>query len=119
MRYELKKIEIWSVIKIVFILSLILGFFVSLFSSSLIALMRTLVEASGGEELIDVIPFAGLGWFFLVIFGTLGFAFLFTLETVFAILLYNIVAGITGGFVFHLDPQKSGGQVVVSSEDGI
>ncbi len=48
MRYELRRIEIWPVAKIVFILSLLLGFFIGVLYAGLFAVISVI---SSSEEI--------------------------------------------------------------------
>ena len=97
MRYELKRIEIWPVAKIVFILSLLFGFFIGVIYGGVFMLI-TAVSPSD-----DMLPsgfdmsLGGLTIIFILFFS-IFIPIFYTLFSVIFIALYNLIAAWLGGF---------------------
>ncbi len=103
MKYEIKNIQIWSVIKIVFIVSLLIGFISSFICFGILIFLTALISSFGAQEYVSAIPVEGSLSFLLVLFGTIGFAFIHTFIAVFFVVLYNIFSKWLGGFVINLE----------------
>lgn len=103
MRYELKRIEIWSVIKIIFIVSLFIGFLISVFYAGLFFVMSALGEALAPSDLSNVLPVSGAVAIGIVVFGTIGLAILYTLMAIIFVGLYNLIARLAGGITVHFE----------------
>ncbi|MFC1558107.1 DUF3566 domain-containing protein [candidate division KSB1 bacterium] len=103
MKYELKRIHIWSAAKITFLITLILGLLMSLFYIVSLTLVQNLVEYIG-EGIIDesMIQLVSANSLFLVFFISVFYAVVTTVFTIFFTALYNIIAGKTGGISFTL-----------------
>ncbi len=98
MRYELKRIEIWPAIRIIFIISLILGFFLGLFYAFLFSLIGKAAEpfAEFGTEFTDMGVAGSIAVIIVVMF------FLTTVNLMVGALfiaIYNLLASAFGGFV--------------------
>jgi hypothetical protein len=102
MKYELKRIEIWSIIRIVFMISLVIGFVLSLFYASLLQFLGLFMNTIGGQDFNQMIPLGGIMTGFVLLFGTFGIAIIYTLIAAIAIFMYNVMAGWAGGIVLHL-----------------
>jgi zona occludens toxin (predicted ATPase) len=103
MRYELKRIEIWSAVKIIFIISLFLGFFISLFYAGLFSIMSAFGSALAPAEFSQIFPVGGAFVIAIFVFGTMGFAVMSTIAATIFIGLYNIIARWAGGFRVRFD----------------
>jgi hypothetical protein len=103
MKYELKKIDLWSGMKIVFMISLVLGFILSLFYASLLHLMSTFMGTFGGNDFDQILPSNGIMTGFLVLFITFGIAVIYTFIAAIVIILYNAIAGWGGGVILSLN----------------
>ena len=103
MRYELKRIEIWSVVKIVFVISLFIGFLISLLYAGLFLLMGTLGTALGGQDFASLLPVGGIALVFIIFFVTIVISVVYTLAAIIFIGLYNLIAGWAGGFVVQFE----------------
>ncbi len=102
MKYELKRIEIWPVFKIVFVLSLLLGFFIGLIYAGLFLIIDAFANVaaeSGFEEFNTFGP--GLA-ILMIIACTFGISFLYTTGALVFTVLYNLIAGSIGGFRVEL-----------------
>ncbi|HUV31110.1 MAG TPA: DUF3566 domain-containing protein [Acidobacteriota bacterium] len=105
MRYELKTIGIWPLVKVSFFLNLVLGFLYGLVNafimSMILAIAPSLPFASGLE--FDPAEIS-LAFLFLLfpIFCALGGAVFLTLFCAVVALIYNAVARLLGGYEFDL-----------------
>ena len=106
MKYELKRIHIWSVAKITFLIAFILGLLMSLFYIVSLTLVQNVIEYFG-EGIIDesMIQLVSSNSLFMVFFISVFYAVATTVFTIFFTALYNIIAGKTGGISFTLTPQ--------------
>jgi hypothetical protein len=103
MKVEVKRIDIWPVIKIVFVLSLLLGFFIGVLYGGLFLLMDAFSQVAF-ESGFDEFGSFGAGFILFFIFGfTFGIAILNTIGAVIFVVLYNLLAGSFGGFRVDLE----------------
>lgn len=108
MEYEIKRFNIWSMVKIVFIIFLIIGFLISLFYVVILILIQSFagsLELGGFEnELMAISCVAGI---FIVLFFTIFYAVFVSVFCAFFLGLYNIIAGWLGGIKFTMDRELS------------
>ena len=104
MTFELKHIDIWSVMKIGFLTCCILGFIVGLFYAIVLILVGGILDMVGGGE------FEEISGFFSSVFGlfmafVLAIFYAVTGSLMAAILawLYNIFARFVGGVTLSLE----------------
>ena len=103
MRYEIKRIEVWSVVKIVFLLSLIAGFVIGLLYALMIGFLTGVMGTIAGGEFSDTLGmFGGVALIFVVIFFTIFFAAIYTIVAAIGTALYNLLAKFSGGFTLEL-----------------
>ena len=105
MRYELKSIAVWSVMKISFFLNLILGgilgFFYALFFGLIVSVMGQSPFASQYQfdpSEMSMLPLI----FFFTIGGAIGGAFFHTILVAMITGLYNLIVKMTGGVILNL-----------------
>ncbi len=103
MRILIKRLEIWSVVKIVFLLSLILGFIFSLLYAGFIMVMSSFMGAIGGEDITPMLPASGLLAILIIFGGTISFAFFYTISALIFSSLYNIFSRMVGGFTIEAE----------------
>jgi len=104
MRYEIKRIDIWSVVKIVFLLSLIGGFLLGVFYAALIGFITSFSDTMGGDEFTDALGvFGGVALIFIVIACTIFFAGIYTVMAAIGAALYNFFARWAGGIALELN----------------
>jgi hypothetical protein len=114
MKYELKRIEIWPVLKIVFVLSLLLGFFIGLLYAGLFLMIDAFSQVaaeSGFEEFGSFGPGFAI---VMIIACTFGFSFIYTTSALVFTVLYNLLAGSIGGLRLELksvDKEKDSSSV--------
>ena len=102
MKYELSRIEIWPVVKIVFFLSLLLGFFIGILYAGMFLMMDMFSNVALESGFDDYSSF-GSGFVVILLIGcTLGFSFLYTLGAMIGVVFYNVLAGSIGGLRFDL-----------------
>ena len=108
MEYEIKRFNIWSVIKIIFIIFLIIGFLISLFYVVILMLIQNFTGSIGlgdfGNELMAISGVAGI---FIVLFFTIFYAVFASVFCAFILGLYNIIAGSLGGIKLTIDKELS------------
>jgi hypothetical protein len=107
MIYEIKRIDVWSCVKIAFILFGILGLLFGILYAMLLSAMLGFFSQMGGE-------FQSLGGMFT---GALGIFMIFFLAIFYAVMgavvtailgwLYNLLARGLGGVRFLLEPEKA------------
>ncbi len=107
MKYELKRIAVWPVIKITFMLSLVLGFITGIFYAIFITMFAFLPRQMGGTFGSEPdLPMA-VGGILLVIMPIFMAGFMAVINTIMAIittLVYNLAARLTGGLEWELAP---------------
>jgi hypothetical protein len=106
MRYELKRVEIWPIIKVVFIISLVFGFFIGIFYASIFSFISRLATPFNGLSGQDFSSFGGVGILFLVLICTVFITVINVITAAVFTAIYNLLATSIGGLVFDLKPQK-------------
>jgi len=103
MELEIRRIDLWSVIKIAFILYLILGLFFGLLYAAFLGFVGRFLEALGLEEFSSPLgPLSGIALIFIAGFIAFFVATFYTILTVMVVGLYNGVARWTGGIKVNL-----------------
>ncbi|MBC8203934.1 DUF3566 domain-containing protein [bacterium] len=105
MLYEVRRLPIWSIAKVVFFVTLITGFIVGLFYGMVMMKFITLLISSYGfgEEALK--EYSGLGGFGVFMMGVM-FSLFISVSATFCSLItavtYNLIAGWLGGFQLEL-----------------
>jgi len=115
MRYEIKSIGIWAFIKISFFLSLVIGFIFGLFYAAFFSMILAVGSAGPYGDIADF-PFepGAVGPVLLIILPigfAIGGAVINTLLGVISIVVYNLIARLTGGLEFELQSVTSAAPV--------
>ncbi|MEK7774327.1 MAG: DUF3566 domain-containing protein [Candidatus Zixiibacteriota bacterium] len=101
MRLELKRIDIWSAIKISFCVNIILGFIVGIFYAMFLGLFAGFLSALPGSDEIEGIQ---MSFGILILVMPFMFAFfigiIYTVATALCVALYNFLSKFTGGVEF-------------------
>nr|MBN2277875.1 DUF3566 domain-containing protein [candidate division Zixibacteria bacterium] len=114
MRYELKKVGYWSVIKVMFILNLIVGFIGGLFFAIFMGFILAVSEQFGGavspyfSQDFQTLSFGAMILIYPILFSLMG-AFGYTLMALIVTFLYNMLARFLGGLEFdltHIAPKE-------------
>lgn len=106
MRYELKTIGLWSLLKVSFFLNLVFGFVVGLVYAFMFSVMIAISGFIPLEDLGVDTSELSLGFLFvgLPIVFSIGSAVFSTLICVFGAVVYNLIARLIGGLEFDLTP---------------
>jgi len=115
MRLELKRIEIWAVVKIVFLISLLIGFIISLLYAGFFMVMGSFMGAIGGEDITPMLPASGVVALVIIIFGTIGIAVVYTIAAAIFVAIYNIFSRFTGGFIVNFENLDQSNKLIDSS----
>lgn len=109
MKFELKRIGVWSAIKVAFLLSLVLGFAMGI----LYALMIMMFLAAPMSQMPDDIPamsgvfFGGIMLIFMPIFTAIFAAIFNTIAAALGAVIYNFVVRMIGGVEFEMSEVKA------------
>lgn len=109
MTYEIKKIDVWSVVKIAFILYGIFGLIFGLFYAVILTMLGGIISQFGqfGGEFGDMTGFfTGAVGILMAFFMALFYAVIGSIFTAIFVWLYNVLAKLTGGIRFHLEGEK-------------
>ena len=106
MTYEIKKIDVWSVVKIAFILYGIFGLIFGLFYAVILTMLGGILSQLGGEfgEMSGL--FTGAVGIVTAFFMALFYAVIGSIFTAIFVWLYNVLAKLTGGIRFNLEGEK-------------
>jgi len=106
MRYELKSISIWALIKVSFFFNLIVGFIAGLLYGLLFSFIMAIMAKMpfGRSELPDLEMPMGLMIVILPFICAIGSAIFHTLILIVVAFIYNMIAKLTGGMEFELSP---------------
>jgi hypothetical protein len=103
MRYEIKRIDIWSIVKIVFLLSLLGGFIIGVFYAAIIGFISSMSSTMGGDSFTDALGvLGGVALIFIVVFCTIFFAVFYTVLAAIGAALYNLFSRWAGGITLEL-----------------
>ena len=110
MKYQLKRIDVWSAVKLTFVIAGAVGFVVGALYAVLLTVMASFVGMMGiSEEMPDPAGFvAGAAGFIAVIAWiviTIMYAVFGSLVVALSTWLYNLVAGAIGGITLTLEAQ--------------
>ena len=104
MKYEISKIDILSVVKIIFIVSLFIGAAIGIFQAFILSFFRALIAEIGASDIeIGVQSIGVLKPFFMIISTTLFVAFFNSFIAAVVVLVYNLLAQWLGGIKVDLD----------------
>jgi hypothetical protein len=105
MTYEIRRIDIWSVVKIAFILCGIFGLFAGLLYAIMLTMVGGFLSQMGGEfgNLQSVTGVVGI---FVAFFLALFYAVIGAVGTAIFAWIYNLLAKGLGGVKFHLEQEK-------------
>ena len=102
MKLELKRISVWSAVKLSFVLNLILGFIFGIFYAFIVLAIASLPMSVMGEDTPRFLPaFAGIAAILLPFFFAFFLGVIYTIIVAIATVAYNLVAKLTGGLEFE------------------
>lgn len=107
MEYELKRINVWPVIKIVFLISFFLGAIIGIFYTLIIAIVGNLIQQLTGEGLDFFFEMpGGITLFFIILFFATFTSLINSILSSIFIGIYNLMAHWIGGFRVDLDTES-------------
>lgn len=111
MNWEIKRIDPWSAIKISFVANAVLGFVLGLFVGAMLAAMSQFLApflAMSGQDVEELRSASGFGSVILMpFFMAFIFAVLYgVIITGLIVLIYNLVARVTGGIKVNLQSES-------------
>ena len=109
MTYEWKRCEVWSVVKIAFLICGITGFILGLFYAILLTLIGGILGMAGGGEFEQISGlFSGAFGFFMAFVLSFTYAVVGSIMAAILAWLYNFFARFVGGIRIQLEPEDSG-----------
>lgn len=103
MEFEIKRINAWSVLKIIFVFYLGFGAFLGIFFAFISNLLSAMILSFGSSYLgEDVFIPSGFSIFINIISFALFFAVFGSVVTLFFIGIYNLLSSMFGGIKFEL-----------------
>jgi hypothetical protein len=106
MTYEIKRIEVWSVVKISFILYGILGLIFGLFYAVILTMLGGILSQMGGEFGQISGFFTGAAGLLMAFFMALFYAVAGAIFSAIFVWIYNVLAKLAGGIRFNLEGEK-------------
>lgn len=107
MTYEWKRCDVWSVMKISFLMCGVGGFILGLFYAIVLTLIGGILNMVGGSEFEEISGlFSGPFWFFLAFVMAFVYAVLGSIIAAILTWLYNFFARLVGGIKVTLDPES-------------
>jgi hypothetical protein len=107
MTLEIKRLDVWSCVKVGFILFGILGFIIGIFYALMIGFIGSLMGPLGGTEIEPLRGFfSGALGIFMAFFMAIFYAVMGAIATAITVWLYNVCAGWVGGIIVNLNGEK-------------
>lgn len=109
MIYHVRKIDVWSVMKVAFVIFGILGVIVGLFYAIFFAFMGQMMADFGAAGDFGNLTglFGGVMGIFMAFFLAIFYAVIGSLMTAFFAGIYNLLARGIGGVVLHLESRET------------
>ena len=105
-KYEMRRIAVWPVVRVVFIIFLIIGIIVGLMYGLMMSSFGLLLSALGESPIDEGLPLIGnLGFLMIPIFAVF-YAVFGTIAAVIWVLIYNITASVVGGIELELEEKR-------------
>jgi len=117
MIYELKRIDIWSIVKISFVIFLILGFLFSLFWYAMMNIFSGFFERFGGMDMPSAPSRSvfGIAALFASVFFAMFYAAIMSALVAVGIAIYNLIASSIGGVRFYLAKHEMPSEQITST----
>jgi hypothetical protein len=104
--FEVRRIPVWPVMRVVFIIFLIIGIIVGLMYGFMVSSFGLLLSALGESPLDEGFPLIGnLGFLMIPIFA-IFYAVFGTIAAVIWAVIYNITASVVGGIELELEEKE-------------
>ncbi|UCE19711.1 MAG: DUF3566 domain-containing protein [Gemmatimonadota bacterium] len=109
MTYEWKRCDVWSVVKIAFLMCGITGFFFGLLYAIFLVIIGSILGMIGGGELEEISGlFSGTFGFFMAFVLSFTYAVVGSIMAAILTWLYNFFARLMGGIRITLEPDETG-----------
>jgi len=103
MKIEVKKLDLWSVTRVSFLVYVVVGFLIGILYAGFFAMLAAVDPSFGGRGgMFGGGEVAGIVIVLMPFLFALGAGFFYTLFTVMAVAVYNLAAGWVGGVEFTL-----------------
>lgn len=111
MIYEIKKIDVWSGVKIAFVLFGVIGLIFGMFYAIMLTMVGGILSQMGGEFQALGGAFTGALGIFMIFFLAIFSAVMGAVVTAILMWIYNLLAGGLGGIKFNLAEEGSKPQI--------
>ena len=108
MTYEIKRIDVWSCMKMAFILFGVIGLLFGVFYAMLLTMVSGFLSQMGGQFQSLGTLFTGVLGIFMVFFLGIFYAVVGAVVTAILTLIYNLLAKGLGGIKLFMEQEKSG-----------
>jgi hypothetical protein len=103
MQYEIKRLDLLSVFKISFLIYLVIGFLIGIFYSLILTQMMAMFSSFMDDQAFQgIAKLTGPGLIFLALFLAIFIAVMWSILTVIAAAIYNLLSGAVGGIKVEL-----------------
>jgi len=103
--FELKKIPLWPVVKLTFIIFLVIGILIALIYSIVLSGISYMAGTLGDPALREGFPMIRNFGFVMIPIVAITYAVLGTIGIIVWVLIYNLLATIVGGVELTLEPK--------------
>lgn len=100
MEFELKTINIWSVVKIVFVISLAIGALIGIFNAFIFTFINSIFQNTYIDELN--ITYSSISIFYMIMFFAISISLFHSVLSIIFIGCYNLISNWIGGIKFDL-----------------
>jgi len=104
--FEMRRIPVWPVMRVVFIIFLIIGIIVGLMYGFMISSFGLLLSALGESSIDEGFPLIGNLGFVMVPIIALFYAVFGTIAAIIWVVIYNITASVVGGIELELEERE-------------
>ncbi len=101
--FEMRRIPVWPVMRVVFIIFLIVGIIVGIMYGFMISSLGLLFSALGESPLDEGFPLIGNLGFLMIPILAIFYAVFGTIAAIIWVVIYNITASVVGGIELELE----------------
>ncbi len=103
MQYEIKRLDLLSVLKVSFLINLVLGFLIGIFYALILTQMMAVFSSFMDDQALSgIAKLTGPGLIFMALFLAVFFAIFWSIMLVIAAAIYNLLSGAVGGIKVEL-----------------
>ena len=104
--FEMRRIQVWPVMRVVFIIFLIIGIIVGLMYGFMISSFGLLLSALGESPIDEGFPLIGNLGFLMIPILAIFYAVFGTIAAIIWTVIYNITASVVGGIELELEEKN-------------